>query len=222
MTPSLVAAISSASLRSRSSLVIAGARLHNLKNRPLYICAGEQDTLYPISFVRTFVKKMREFGIELTFRTFEEYSHSSGYVVECEDELREWFVSKKRNPWSNTLEYTASDLRFGRCDWIEILEIGKNEKPCNVPDSTITFLLSVSLGISLDRRYTGKGLRIAKVAKDSNAFNIGMKPGDIILTYNEKAVENVQRLVKVLKEVKEGKTKSLEELIEELNLEREI
>ncbi len=51
------------------------------------------------------------------------------------------------------------------------------------------------LGIGLDQRYTGDGVRVGRVIEGTAAQKVGIRPGDVILVFNSVKIEHFNQLV---------------------------
>ncbi len=67
----------------------------------------------------------------------------------------------------------------------------------------------VSTGVVPDFAYSGKGVRIASLAPNSPAARAGLKPGDVIVKVDGKAVETLRQYANQLKQYQPGDTITL-------------
>ncbi|MDZ7815898.1 MAG: PDZ domain-containing protein [Planctomycetota bacterium] len=156
--------------------------LESMKNRPMFACNTTEDSLYPPNYYNPFVKAMKEARVPLTFHEFENIGHNFAYIDKIAEETRQHFAKTKRDPWANELTWVSAESgKFSRMDWIEILETGAAENSCEFENRTVSISSGVKLGINIDQNFTGKGVRVASVEAGSNAANIGMQAGDVIL-----------------------------------------
>ena len=51
------------------------------------------------------------------------------------------------------------------------------------------------LGIGLDQRYSGEGVRVGRVIEGTAAQKVGIRPGDVILVFNSVKIEHFNQLV---------------------------
>lgn len=182
---------------------------HNMRNRKIFVCNTTEDSLYPPSRVMPFVERFKKSDIEMTFHMFPNIGHSPSYLDEIKDEISGMFVNERRNAWREKVEVAVGDSNFTRCDWLMVMDYDETEKDFLPDDLSISIQIPMMLGITLDTKYEGDGVRIAAVNKGSNAEDLMLRAGDVILSFNGEKIDNPVRLTELIVKVSDREQVSI-------------
>jgi dienelactone hydrolase len=167
----------------------------NLRNKPLWVCNGEKDQLYPTQSVQPFIDVLKEADVPVDWNP-NKAGHDFGWMPEFSEEIATFFAETRRNPHPDAL-YWETELteRYNRVHWLIINELGTVEGETDFEDINVHYAQPQRklLGVQLDA--DNGGAVIAGVTEDSVAAKAGLKEGDIIVEANGANVASRQDLV---------------------------
>ena len=154
---------------------------HNLVNKPLFIVNGGRDPMYPTSLVDPYIEHLKGGGVDLVYRPQPEAAHDTSWWPAIRDSFERFVADHRRVPLPDALSWESGPPNLpSRAHWmvIEHLATGRRDEP-SLPDVNTMPTRPV-----LDFGIRGVGVRINRVVKGSNAEQIGLRSGDVILTIN--------------------------------------
>ncbi len=175
---------------------------------------GGTDELYPAKSQEPVIGQMKEAGVAIEWKNFEEVGHDGGRILGGDRAfIDEWLPNQKRNPLPETIDWTTHDAKLhGRAAWIRILGIANRTDDPFATEKDYTFPIGQAgparpaLGIQIDQQFAGPGVKIVIVSEGSGAEEAGVKAGDVILKANDQEVKTFPDLRAVLAKAKEGDT----------------
>jgi len=153
----------------------------NLLNKPLFIVNGGRDPMYPTSLVDPYIERLKSGGVELVYRPQPAAAHDTSWWPEIKDAFERFVADHPRMPLPDALSWESGPPNIpSRAHWMIIERIGaeRRDEP-SLPDvNRMPSRPSPDFGIR------GSGTRINRVVKGSNAEQIGLRAGDVVLTIN--------------------------------------
>jgi len=154
---------------------------NNLRNKPLFIVNGGRDPMYPASMVDPFIEHLKRDGVDLVYRPQPDAAHDTSWWPGIKDSFEQFVAEHPRVPLPDALSWESGPPNIpSRAHWmvIERLGAGRPDEP-SLPDVN-----TMSTRPALDFGIRASGVRINRVVKGSNAEQIGLRSGDVILTIN--------------------------------------
>src|SRR5205823_11310681 len=154
---------------------------NNLLNKPLFVVNGGRDLMYPTSVVDPYVEHLKSHGVELVYRPQPAAAHDTSWWPGIKDSFERFVTDHPRRPLPDALSWESGPPNIpSRAHWIVIDRLGA-EGPGErlLPDVN-----SMPTGPVLDFGIRASGTRINRVVPGSNAEQIGLRSGDVVLTIN--------------------------------------
>jgi membrane-associated protease RseP (regulator of RpoE activity) len=131
--------------------------------------------------VDPYVEHLKSNGVDLVYRPQPDAAHDTSWWPEISDSFERFVADHRRVPLPDALSWESGPPNLpGRAHWmvIERLATGRRDEP-SLPDvNTMSTRPVPDFGIR------GGGVRINRVAKGSNAEQLGLRSGDVIVTIN--------------------------------------
>jgi hypothetical protein len=167
---------------------------HNLLNKPLFIVNGGRDPMYPTRVVDPYIEHLKSGGVNLVYRPQPDAAHDTSWWPEINNSFERFVADHPRVPLPDALSWESGPPNIPtRAHWLVIDRLaaerdrdgapGVNNDQPSLPDVN-----KMSTRPALDFGIRGSGTRINRVVKGSNAEQIGLRSGDIILTINNQSV----------------------------------
>jgi S1-C subfamily serine protease len=154
---------------------------HNLVNKPLFIVNGGRDPMYPTSVVDPYVEHLKRHGLDVDYRPQPAAAHDTSWWPEIKDSFERFVADHPRLPLPDTLTWESGPPNIpSRAHWMVIdrLAAARPDEP-SLPDAN-----RMSTPPVLDFGIRASGTRINRVVNGSNAEQIGLRSGDVVLTIN--------------------------------------
>jgi len=154
---------------------------NNLLNKPLFIVNGGRDPMYPTSAVDPYIEHLKSDGVDLVYRPQPDAAHDTSWWPEIRDSFERFVADHPRVPLPDALRWESGPPNIpSRAHWMVIDRLGaeRQDEP-SLPDVN-----RMSTRPALDFGILGSGTRINRVVKGSNADQIGLRSGDVVLTIN--------------------------------------
>jgi predicted esterase len=167
----------------------------NLRNKPLWICNGAKDQLYPTPSVQPFIDVLKESDVDVDWNP-NEAGHDFSWMPAYNKKIAAFFAETKRSPYPDALSWeTELTERYNRVHWLIIDELGSVDGENDFEDINVYYAQPQRklLGVQLDA--DNGGAVIAGVTEDSVAAKAGLKEGDVIVEANGAKVSSRQDLV---------------------------
>ncbi len=172
----------------------------NLASRPVWAVNGGQDPLYPSEKMKPVVDAMREAGADIHWIDEPESSHEPSFLERRWEEAWQFVTEHPRVALPKDVRWaSAAPDVDGRFSWVEIVALDPHApadpalEPAAVlpvPDLTP----SPRLGIVLDPRFDGDGIRVGEVQDGTPAAEAGFQAGDVIVKVGDSKLEGDERL----------------------------
>jgi hypothetical protein len=154
---------------------------NNLLNKPLFIVNGGRDPIYPTSAVDGSVEHLKSNGVDLDYRPQPDAAHDTSWWPEIKDSFERFVADHPRVPLPDALSWESGPPNIpSRAHWMVIDRLGA-ERP---DEPSLPDLNRMPTRPALDFGIRGSGTRINRVVKGSNAEQIGLRSGDVVLTIN--------------------------------------
>jgi hypothetical protein len=167
--------------------------LPNFKNSSVYAVNTDEDGLYPAKEMRKFVELSLEANADIFYKEYWGIGHSFDYAHDELPILFENMKTKTRDIFSPEIYWETSMLEYGKCDWLQILEIDTLSAPkewqkeynMEIADERVSF------GFYNDREYEDYGTRLSKIVPGSAADSMDLSENDIIIKMDGIEAENI-------------------------------
>src|SRR4030042_1991029 len=103
--------------------------IRNLTNRTLYCSNGGNDGLYPAAKMQPMMQFVMSHGVNIYYTSYDTAGHNWGYMPLELQWLPDRIQNYAREPFRTHIYWEASDLNYGRIDWLEITELDKLDQP---------------------------------------------------------------------------------------------
>ncbi|MBW6515130.1 MAG: PDZ domain-containing protein [Candidatus Cloacimonetes bacterium] len=178
----------------------------NLRNRYHRVINTDLDFLYPADKMRLLIKTAQDMGANIFYLEYWGIGHTYDYAEYDLPLMIEDMEKQVRNIFQPSLYWETTDPRWGRCDWLEILEIdtlsAAQDWHCHntvlLPDDRVTF------GFYDDNDFTGYGVRISNIVDNSVSEEIGLISGDVIISMDGIETETINDLLNIRNDKKRG------------------
>ena len=154
---------------------------NNLLNKPLFIVNGGRDPMYPTSVVDPYVQHLKSHGVDLVYSPQPNAAHDTSWWPELEDSFERFVADHPRVPLPGALSWESGPPNIpSRAHWMIIDRLGAER-----PDApALPDVNRMPTRPALDFGIRGNGTRINRVVKGSNAEQIGLRSGDVVLAIN--------------------------------------
>lgn len=186
--------------------------LQNLRNRPFYAINTELDQLYPAALMKPLMQIAVAARANLLYKEYTEIGHEFTYAEKEIPIIIKNMENNPRNKFQPALYWETWNPQYGRCDWVEVIEIDsakiskewQKEYRYELPDIRITF------GFYIDRDYENNGIKVAKIVDgDCTAREMGLKAEDIVIKMNDEPVSADSDLSRLKKNISRGDSVTL-------------
>lgn len=128
----------------------------------------------------------RERGLAFTHSCRQSFGNTGGALVDLEGNLVGVAVRHDEKASQGQSSGVGFGARVGRL--LPNLEALAQGKVIEAPPRAF-------LGIGLDQRYNGDGVRVGRIIDGTAAKEVGIRPGDVITVFNSVKIEHFQQLV---------------------------
>jgi membrane-associated protease RseP (regulator of RpoE activity) len=180
---------------------------HNLRNKPLFVVNGGRDPMYPTSTVDPYIEHMQRGGIDITYRPQPDAAHDTSWWPVVKDSFEAFVAAHPRTPLPDSLTWESGAPNLpARAHWLVIdrLAAAGTSDSARTSD-TLADVNRMQTRPSLEFGIRASGTRINRVVKGSNAAQIGLKPGDVVLTLNNQPLAPGTEVAEALRSYPEGR-----------------
>src|SRR5262245_10784732 len=158
---------------------------NNLLNKPFFIVNGGRDPIYPSSVVDPAVEHLKNGGVDLVYRPQPNAAHDTSWWPEIKDSFERFVADHPRVALPDAVTWESGPPNIpSRAHWLIIDRLGgQPDNTASLPD-----LNKLSTRPMPDFGIRGSGARVNRVIRDSNAEQIGLRSGDVVLTINNQPV----------------------------------
>jgi hypothetical protein len=179
----------------------------NLRNKPLFIVNGGRDPMYPTSLVDPYVEHLKSGGVELVYRPQPAAAHDTSWWPEIKDSFERFVADHPRVPLPDVLTWESGPPNIpSRAHWMVIERLGAGrDRASDDDDQPLSDVNRMSTRPALDFGIRGSGTRINRVVKGSNAEQIGLRSGDVVLTINNQPASPGADVAELLRSYPSGR-----------------
>jgi dienelactone hydrolase len=162
----------------------------NAVNKPMYIVNTGRDRLYPAHAVQLHVDHLLKLGTPLVFRVYPESDHSTEWWSDERPDIEAFVQEHPREPLPDRISWQTERVdRLNRAHWLVIDRLGAVPGESRLGDTNLlTGGRELDFGLRINSA-VDRGRRAHDVITGSNAFRIGLRPGDRLLEVNGTVVE---------------------------------
>ncbi|MBI3400399.1 MAG: PDZ domain-containing protein [Acidobacteria bacterium] len=163
---------------------------HNLRNKPMFIVNGGRDPLYPTSVVDPSVAHLKNGGVDLEYRPQANAGHDTSWWPGLKDAFETFVADHPRVPLPDALSWESGPPGIpSRAHWLVIdrLAAARPDRGRDAgadDDPPLSDLNRMSTPPVPDFGMRGSGTRVNRVIRGSNAEQIGLRSGDLVVTIN--------------------------------------
>lgn len=175
---------------------------HNLRNKPLFIVNGGRDPLYPAGTVEPYIEQMKKAGVDLVYRPQPNAGHDTSWWPDLKDSVEQFVTAHPRTPLPDTLTWESGSPNIpARAHWLIIdrLSDARQGEPSWSDANRMASRPALDFGIR------SSGTQVNRVVAGSNAEQIGLKSGDVVLTLNNQPVPAGTELSELLRSFPAGR-----------------
>ena len=154
---------------------------NNLRNKPLFVVNGGRDPMYPTSVVDPVIAHLQKAGVDITYRPQSAAGHDTSWWPDIQESFERFVADHPRVPLPDALTWESGPPNIpSRAHWLVIdrLRAERTDEPA-LPDANNMSASSVP-----DFGIRASGTRINRVIKGSNAEQVGLRSGDVVVTIN--------------------------------------
>src|SRR5262249_2847742 len=145
---------------------------------------GGRDPLYPTSVVDPYVDRLKSAGVDLVYRPQPDAGHDTSWWPQIKDAFEQFAADRPRVPLPDAFSWESGPPHPpSRDHWLIIERLGA-ERP---DDPSLADANRMVTRPAADFGIRGSGTRINRVVAGSNADQIGLRPGDVVLAINNQA-----------------------------------
>jgi PDZ domain-containing protein len=175
---------------------------NNLRNKPLFVVNGGRDPMYPTSVVDPVIAHLQKAGVDISYRPQPGAGHDTSWWPEVRDSFERFVADHPRVPLPDVLSWESGPPNLpSRAHWLVIdrLRPARTDEP-ELPDANRMPASSVP-----DFGIRASGTRINRVINGSNADQIGLRPGDVVLTINNQPASSGVDVAEVFRSYPAGR-----------------
>ena len=173
---------------------------NNLVNKPLFVVNGGRDPLYPAGVVEPFVDHLKKGGVTVEYRPQPDAAHDTSWWPEVKDAFEQFAAAHPRTPLPDTLSWESGTVP-SRAHWLVIDRLG----PGSPDDRALPDVNARATPPAPEFGIRAVGARINRVLNGSNAQQIGVRSGDIVMAINNQPVTPGADVSEILREFPPGR-----------------
>ena len=181
-------------LRNRDVGVVGTLFPHNLTNKPFFVVNGGQDRLYPAARVEPYLTQFQAGGLTMVYQPQPEAGHNTSWWPTVKDDFERFAAGHPREPHPARLTWqTDSTTTRNRAHWLVIDRLAPSGPGEELPD-----LNHFTAGEELNFGVRASGMRVTAVLAGSNAERFGLRPADLVVAINGRALPDALELTEFL------------------------
>lgn len=151
----------------------------NMKITPVYAVTTDNDGLYPTKVMAPTIAMAINSGADIFYRQLSG-EHSFSYAATELPIISDFLQNHSRSKFPPHLFWEAGSSQFGRCRYLEIIEVAAEPAAAWHKDANLEMISDrVSVGF-MPQRVRG-GVGVGKVMENTYAMKVGLKEGDVII-----------------------------------------
>jgi len=169
----------------------------NMMNRYSRAINTDLDQLYPAEEMRKVMELAQKAGADLFYKEYWDIGHEFLYAEQEIPIILGDMELHPRNVLRNDIYWETALPEFGKCDWIEIVEIDSTHNPASWHKNHEIELLNkrLSFGFYNDNDYKGNGSKVDNIVDGSAVDEMGIKAGDIIIAMDGQPASDIDELI---------------------------
>jgi hypothetical protein len=188
-------------------MVLANDRLvpedlfpNNLLNKPFFVVNGGLDRMYPAASVGPYVEHLQRRGVQVNYVVQPDGAHNTQWWPSVKGPFEEFVRRHPRSPHPDRLTWeTERPDVHNRAGWLIVDNILARDARPPLPDvNEFPRELVMTFGV------VGSGTRVSVIQPRSNARRLGLRPGDVIASVNDRAVTRASDLTDALAALRPG------------------
>jgi membrane-associated protease RseP (regulator of RpoE activity) len=156
---------------------------HNLTNKPMFIVNGGRDPMYPTSAVDPYIAHLKKGGVNLEYQPQPNAGHDTSWWPTLKETFEGFVTAHPRHPLPDTLSWESGEVP-SRAHWL-VLDRLAARRP---DDPVLPDVNRMSTPPAAEFGLRASGTRINRVVVGSNAEQIGLRSGDVIVRINNQPV----------------------------------
>jgi hypothetical protein len=183
----------------------------NMRNRFVRAVNTDKDGLYPAARMRLMIETAQLSGANLSYSEYWDIGHEYSYGDADLPLMLTDMEKRIRDPFQPYLYWETSDVRWGRCDWIEITELDTMRVLQNWQHQPTTELADdrVFFGFRDNTQYEGRGVEIESITPGSVSEEMGLENGDVIIAMDNQETDTIDSLLSIRNTKERGDSFSL-------------
>jgi pimeloyl-ACP methyl ester carboxylesterase len=174
----------------------------NLTNKPMFIVNGGRDPLYPTSVVDPYVAQLKGGGVELVYKPQPNAGHDTSWWPDLREAFEMFVADHPRRPLPDTISWECGPPGMpSRAHWLVIDRLAE-ERP---DEPMLPDVNKMSTRAVPDFGIRGTGAHINRVVKGSNAEQVGLRSGDIVVAINNQPTTPATDLPELLRSYPPGR-----------------
>lgn len=179
---------------------------NNLRNKPIFAVNGGRDPLYPTRVVEPYIDHLKHGGVTVDYHPQPNAAHNTAWWPEVKDTYEAFVREHPRRPLPDTLTWESADGDpFNRAHWLIVDRFGAQKSDAR----TLADLNDMAQPPSGDFGVRSAGMRVNRVVPGSNAEQMGVKAGDVLLRLNDQSVAASSDVAGALEDTPPGSTITL-------------
>ena len=154
---------------------------NNLRNKPMFVVNGGRDPRYPTSIIDPYVAHLKQGGVDLVYRPQPDAGHDTSWWPDIKDVFETFVGDHPRVPLPDALSWESGPPNIpSRAHWVVMdrLAAARPDDP-SLPD-----LNRMSTPPVPDFGMRSSGARVNRVVSGSNASQLGLRGGDLVVRIN--------------------------------------
>jgi hypothetical protein len=161
----------------------------NAAGKPFFVVNAGRDRLYPAHTVQPYVEHLRRLGADVVFRVEAESDHNTNWWPEARSAYEAFVGDHPREPLPDRLSWeTERTDRYNRAHWLVIDRLGDANGQTDLADGNLLGGREYEFGLRINSN-VDRGRRASDVVPGSNAYRIGIRPGDLFIDVNGRPVQ---------------------------------
>jgi dienelactone hydrolase len=175
---------------------------NNLLNKPLFIVNGGRDPRYPTSAVDPYVAHLAKGGVDLVYQPQPNAAHDTSWWPDVKESFEAFVTDHPRRPLPDKVTWESGPPNIpSRAHWL-ILDRLSSERPDSIMPQDLNRMAA--------RRELDFGIRssmtiINRVVSGSNADQIGLKSGDVVVSLNNQPTPTGTDVADLLRDFPPGR-----------------
>jgi len=163
---------------------------NNLLNKPIFVVNGGRDPMYPTSVVDPYIEHLKRGGVDLVYRPQPDAAHDTSWWPDVKDAFERFVADHPRVSLPDVVSWETGPPNIpSRAHWLVIDRLGPDRDPGksageNRGQPPLPDVNRMPTRPAPDFGIRGSGPRINRVVNGSNAEQIGLRSGDVVLTIN--------------------------------------